>query len=97
MTIKTIPRLSLQFNSTELVLFDASGSPLLRDKDEDVESSTTRLGGQLVVSMVGLKQKPKEIELRFVAGVVSKYDEPYEEVSLHETRVDAVVGVLTRH
>ncbi len=82
MTLK--PRLSLQFNSTEFVLFENNDLKTINVNDNEFKAesveSTTRLGGQLVLSLEGLERKPKEIELRFVAGVVSKYDEPYEQV-----------------
>jgi hypothetical protein len=78
-------------HSTELVIIDntpgshsTTQSALLqaRSYSAEAEETETRLEGSLVLHLPPKSPAPKEIELRFVSGVVSKFEDAYEEVCL---------------
>ena len=77
-------------NSTELVIIDnqpgshSTTQPALiqaRSQSTEAQETETRLEGSLVLHLPPKGPVPKEIELRFVSGVVSKFEDAYEEAS----------------
>ena len=50
-----------------------------------LEDEETRLMGAVEIKLPAGSLLPKEIELRFVAGAVSKYEDSYQEIFLRGT------------